>query len=420
MKKLLSLFILSATLFAACSDEPTNQGPKDPVLTLTSEDLIEVAYNGGQFTIEYTLENKLPDVPITVTCDADWIKDITVALDIDFRVENNPDFFGRETTILVEHATESFTVTVRQDGIELAADVEYKAPKLNGEYYGTSYSPGYNYFIILSNNGATGWNPSSYDTYYRIDLYSDTPAADPSAPVVPVGTYHIDYTNSGLPGTLGAFYTVRLDVTPELGMVENKINDGTLIVTETGLEAIFMFADGEIHHVTYEGSLVLGYDAPEEPDHYSYLTEDYIFENEGATLRAIYYGDYYGLGYGNWEIQLMETTGPINGAYFSIDIVADSMEYAESAFIGEYEGVAKESLAPNTFLAGKDGSLFRMVEDDYIVNESGSYLFEGSVKIEQNGGSILVTIDCLDDLGHKISGTYDCSSIEIYDWNSMQ
>lgn len=411
MKRLFSAFILATLLFAACSeDEPQ---VKQPVLTLLSEDTIEVTSSGGEFTIEYSLENQLPETPILVTCDAAWIKDLTTAFSITFRVESNSDFIDRETEIRVEHATESFTVKVVQSGIELEPDVEFQAPKLNGEYIGNTHCPGYNYFLILSTHGTTGWSALGVDTYYRIDLYSDVPASDASAAVVPPGVYRLDTSNSGVPGTFSQSHSVRFDIT-ESSFVEDKVNYGTVVVTETGLEATFMYKSGVIHRVTYEGSLVLRYDSVEEPDHYTFLTEDYIFAHENATLRAFYYADHYGLGYGNWTIHLMETVEPINGDFFLLDIVTDNMEYTQSALVGDYLGVSPETeLDKNTFFAGF-GSQYRVVDSDYIDNYSGSYLFEGNIKIEESGTGLLVTIDCLDDLGHKISGTFDCPKVELH------
>ena len=80
---------------------------------------------------------------------------------------------------------------------------------------------------------------------------------------------------------------------------------------------------------------------------------------------------------------------PINGDYFSFDVVCNSLGNTAEAVYGSYVGVASEAeVKPNTFLAGAmDGSQFmnswyKLVEDDYIVQASGGPMMSGNISVD--------------------------------------
>ena len=180
--------------------------------------------------------------------------------------------------------------------------------------------------------------------------------------------------------------------------------------------------DGKVHRVIYEGSLELGYIPVPEPDYYSTLTEDYTFNHTEGILRINYYGDYYGVGAANWVVSMVLPGAKVNGDYFSIDLVANTDEYNVSSIFGTYTCAADESqVAKNTFIAGDYVdrkflySWYFVCVDDTFGSDDIAPLTDGTITISDVNGKYVVEYDCMDDNGHKIQGTYTCSTFEMYD-----
>ena len=422
MKKLFFLLTLSLLAFTAC--EKSQKEVDNAVLNITSGELLNFEATGGKGTITYTLENAKKNALPTATSGAEWISDITVAQDITFNVAATDTSDERSAVIVVAYGEQSYTIHIRQAGDPYAGleiDVEFVATALNGEYYGTAYSTDPNYFAILSKNGTTGWSDLYVDTYYRFDIYSKT-ATDSNAPVLPLGTYTLDEYSVGEGDTFGQFYSVRMETFQSGQYQETKIEDGYITITENKIEAILKMENGEVHRVVYEGSLALGYIPVPEPDYYSTLTEDYTFNHDNGVLRINYYGDYYGVGAANWVVSMVLPGAKVNGDYFSIDLVANTDEYNVSSIFGTYTCAADESkVAKNTFIAGdyQDGkfqySWYFVCVDDTFGSDDIAPLTDGTITISEVDGKYVVTYDCMDDNGHKIQGTYTCSTLEMYD-----
>ena len=418
MKKIFLLLATALVAFVAC--EPTEQPGGDSVkgtLSVT-ETSVDVAFYGGEGTINYTLEGADANSKPAATTNVEWVNNITVGESIKFNVDFNNVEEARVATLAITYGEQSFNVFVRQaEG--MAVDVEFVATALNGEYYGTAYSADPNYFAILSKNGTTGWSDLYLDTYYRFDLYSKS-ATDASAPVLPQGVYAYDYLNSGMGDTFGDFYSVRMQTFQDGRYVETKIEDGVVIITENKFEAILKMVDGKVHRVVYEGSLALGYIEVPAPDYYSTLTEDLTFDHPDGTIRLNYFGDYYGIDASNWTVSLVLPGTNINGDYFMLDIVTDSVAFEASNIVGTYNCVAEADVAKNTFIKGtySDGfasSWYFVAVDNYYGTDDVAPLVDGTITIREEGVKFVVEFDCMDDNGHKIAGTYTCSGLEMYD-----
>ena len=415
------MLAVALVAFTACETPEGPEGGNKAKGTLTvTEKSVDVAFYGGEGVVNYTITDGEEGAKPTVTVNQEWVNNITVADTITFNVDFNNVEESRVATLNVAYGEQSFDVFVRQaEG--MAVDVEFVATALNGEYYGTAYSQDPNYFAILSKNGTTGWSDLYLDTYYRFDIYS-TQSTDASAPVLPQGVYAYDYLNSGVGDTFGDFYSVRMETYENGQYKETKINDGVIIITENKIEAILKMVDGKVHRVVYEGSLALGYIEVPAPDYYSTLTEDHIFNHPDGTIRLNYYGDYYGVGAANWVVSMVLPGTKINGDYFSIDLVANTDEYNVSSIFGTYTCAADESqVAKNTFIAGdyQDGkflySWYFVCVDDTFGSDDIAPLTDGTITISEVDGKYVVTYDCMDDNGHKIQGTYTCSTLEMYD-----
>lgn len=422
MKKFFLFLAVSLLAFTAC--EKSQKEVDNAVLKITSGELLTFEATGGKGTITYTLENAKENALPTATSGAEWVTDITVAQDITFNVAANDTTEDRSAVIVVAYGEQSHTIHIRQAGDPYAdwvVDVEFVATALNGEYYGTKYSADPNYFAILSKNGTTGWSDLYVDTYYRFDLYS-TSTTNENAPVLPHGVYTFDKSDMGIGGTFGHPRSVRLETFQNGQFKETQIEEGVVIISENKFEALLKLVDGKVHRVVYEGSLELGYIPVPEPDYYSTLTEDYTFNHDNGVLRINYYGDYYGVGAANWVVSMVLPGAKVNGDYFSIDLVANTNEYNVSSIFGTYTCAADESqVAKNTFIAGDYVdrkflySWYFVCVDDTFGSDDIAPLTDGTITISDVDGKYVVEYDCMDDNGHKIKGTYTCSTLEMYD-----
>ena len=423
MKKL--LFILAAGLFALTACEPTNgpQGGNDEKKGTLAvvEKSVDLAFYGGEGVINYTLTDAAEGAKPTVEANQEWVSNITVADKITFDVALNGTTEQRAAIITVSFGEQTQQVFVNQAaGYEI--DVEFTATAINGEYYGTNYSADPNYFVILSKNGTTGFSDMYIDTYYRLDIYSKTPAGDPLA--LPEGVYTFDYLDQGYGNTFGIGYSYLLQTFENGNYKELSFEDGVIIVTENKIDAIFVFQNGEVHHVVYEGSLELGWLAFPEPEYYSTLSEDYSFNHNNGVVRFFHYGDYYNVGGSNWSITAMLPGDPLNGDYILVDLVADkvSTNVNPDDAVGTYTCVASDALvAKNTFIAGgMDGNSYtyswlQYVVDNYIDHSRRAPITDGTITIAAEGTGYLLTFDCMDDNGHKITGAFNCPTVELYD-----
>ena len=435
MKKFFLLFAMALFAFAACEPTTTPEGPNNGetpgngteqptngTLTVT-EKSVELAFYGGEGTINYTLTNAEEGDKPSVVANQEWVSNITVTDKITFDVELNSTTEQRVAIITVSYGEEqSFQVFVNQDaGYEI--DVEFTAKAINGEYYGTKYSADPNYFVVLSEKGTTGFSDIYLDKYYRFDIFSKTPKGDVLA--LPEGIYTFDYLNQGYGNTFGISYSYYLNPSQDGNYRETMFDDGVIIVTENRVEAFLVLNDnGEVHHVVYEGSLELGWLEFPEPEYYSTLSEDYSFAHNNGIIRFFHYGDYYGVGGSNWTITVMLPGEPLNGDYFMIDLNTDSVSTQTNSddVIGTYTCVASEAdVDQNTFTAGSlDGNSYEFswlqyVVDNYVDHSRRAPLAGGTITIAKEGDGYLVTFDCVDDNGHKITGTFNCPTAEVYD-----
>ena len=414
------MLAVALVAFTACETPEGPQGSNEEVkgTLAVTEKSVDVAFYGGEGVVNYTITDGAEGAKPTVTVNQEWVNNITVADTITFNVDFNNVEESRVATLNVAYGEQSFDVFVRQaEG--MTVDVEFVATALNGEYYGTAYSQDPNYFAILSKNGTTGWSDLYLDSYYRFDLYSTT-TTDASAPVLPHGVFTFDYYDLGVDGTFGHPRSVLIETFENGNLVESQIEDGVLFITDNKIEAYIKFVNGKVHHVVYEGNLGLGYIPLEEPDYYSTLTEDLIFDHADGTIRLNYFGDYYGLGASNWTVSLVLPGTNINGDYFIIDIVTDSVEFNASNIVGTYTCVEEADAAKNTFIAGYyeggfGSSWYFVAVDNYYGTDDVAPIVDGTITIAQEGVNFVVTFDCMDDNGHKIAGTFTCSGLEMYD-----
>ena len=119
MKKLFYLLLCLPLAIASCTppqtEEPAPNGP-NPVLILTSDDVISVKAEGGQATVEYTLLNAKEGVEFTAEYEAEWISNLTFGETITFDIAVNENAEPREAKMTFKYDVASMEVTVKQGG----------------------------------------------------------------------------------------------------------------------------------------------------------------------------------------------------------------------------------------------------------------------------------------------------------------
>lgn len=397
------------------NDEQPN-GETEKLLTLLTEKSMSFDAKGAvDCKILFELKGVDADAVPEVTCNALWIDEMhsgkTIVM---FNVLPNSTTEERNTEITVSYEDMSFSVDITQSGLQI--DVEHRAQVLNGEYCvpntGCISSRNGNYFAILSMNGTTGFAHLYIDQYYRFDFYSDVKPANDRTPSIPHGTYRLDPDNTGDAWTFSHSYSTRLEPKEDGSYVENYFTDGVVVVKNNSIDALLTLDNGEIHHVVYNGNLELTYMVIENNGPYSWLEEDYNFNHSGGIIRLLYYGDY--TEGSNWVVQVMECQNPINGDYFSIDLMAPATGFVADYVCGSYTKATDNPYQGSTYTEAQ----YAVIEDDYVNPRAGAPIVSGTITIERDGLDFVLTFDCVDDLGYKITGTFRCGQLEMYDKSS--
>ena len=429
MKKLFALVALCAVAFSACENtgnEQTEQTNANLVLKITnpSSGILEFPSAGGNGDIQFTLtqEETRSTAPadVTATSDAEWITDITVGKDkITFLVAQNEDE-ERSDYITIKYKDQVKFVAVEQAGYE-RPDVTFKATHLNGTYWGKfPTTKGFNYLVILGDKSCPHYlTKEAGSTEYRFNIYSDVSSAFNKIHRVPVGTYKMDHSSSGDPGTIDgnkdqSYYLSSNDT-------DSPFADATMVVTETSIIVDVTFFDGKKHHVEYKGSLIYeGYTEGTFADIYpvSAYTKDITFNVTGGHVDAYFRGDHYGTGCNVWFMQLVEEKVPhYNGVYMVLDLIVPKSEGGVNdldIINGEYPIFKQkpdnyEYTIPNGLL--RDDCLqmhawYLTCVEGQLDMSTAAPLTSGSVKVTKDGTNFLFEIDSTDDKGNKLTGTF--------------
>ncbi|MBR4046549.1 MAG: BACON domain-containing protein [Alistipes sp.] len=309
----------------------------------------------------------------------------------------------------------SFNWTGVVEGFNLAGgttkeDIIFAASFFGGEFLSAedAYAPANNYFFVLSDTVADGGTPAPNSTFFYFDLWSNETN---DTNTVPNGVYEYDMTDSCEHGTAGAFYTYGF-VTNDSGVPTWYIyNEGTVTVTDGKIEAIFILEDGRTATITYEGDLSLGStsggDNNDPNTSYSTLTSDIEFNETGFSCVNEYYADWYSSDTDNWWVTLYEDGESKSGKYFQLDLLADF--YADNWGL-EYKPWSVGNLV-NTYIPGDisdnglTGCWYAELTNGNVTGQMAP-IFDGTINVSFNDdGSKTFTFDCVDDAGHKITGT---------------
>lgn len=429
MKKLFALVALCAFAFSACEnggDKQTEQTNANLVLNITAptNGILEYPALGGVGEITFSLTEEetrsAATAEVTATSDAEWITDITVSKNkITFNVAQNEDV-ERSDYITIKYKDQVKFVAVEQAGYE-RPDVTFKATHLNGTYWGKfPTTTGFNYLIILGDSRSPHYlTKEEGSTEYRFNIYSDVSSAFNKVHRVPVGTYKMDHSSSGRPGTIDGHQDQSYYLSSN--GTDNPYADATMVITETSIVVDVTFYDGKKHHIEYKGSLIYeSYTEGTFADVFpvSAYTKDITFDITGGHVDAYFRGDYYGTGCNVWFMQLVEENYPhYNGVYIVLDLIVPKSEGGVNdldIINGEYPIFTQkpENCAytiPNGLL--RDDCLqmhawYLTCIDGQLDMSTAAPLTSGSVKVTKDGTNFLFEIDSTDDNGNKLTGTF--------------
>ncbi len=422
MKKLFMMLALLGFVFTSCSDDE-NGNDSNAKLTLTSESTVSYNAAGGNYSILYTLENPDASVKIEATTNApEWITDINTQTNGRIFYSVAPNYGeARSGKINVTYGKQGFSVTVNQQkGEPKNYDVEWTAPKVEGYYYGTQYSEGYNYTIILTDNGMNGENFLPNSTYYLVDVYSNVAPANEEKVMAPAGVYTLDGKDTGKAGTISNTYSGYVKTGKSEVLVQTYFSEATLTITETGMELIATI-EGEKHCVKFEGEYSLLVDGGEDSYYYSTLESDVTLNFDENTVGELsYWGDYYACGYANYELYLMPSKPghAMQLEFFTSDATL------ESGIEGTYNLASNwtnNNYEPMTYLPGYvyeyQGQLYPMGCWFIVVGseevEGMAPISDGTITIAKTTtdgkDTYTVTFDCVDDnpeTPHSIKGSW--------------
>lgn len=396
MKKAL-IILCSIIALTACQKETDK-------IKLISPDHLEFSSEGGTGEIIFEITNSDKTIPDAVFTPQKWIHFETADNTIFFTVDPNTSEEERTGEISIMSKSDKVSVTISQSGCENMTT--FTATTLAGSgYYGIyESSTGYNYYVIMSTAGITdNGTLQSNSTYYYFDIYSDTPAQGNTI-TIPAGEYTLQ--NNTNPGSINPQYS-NLTLTSESSYEEFPYTEAKMTVSANSIEAYVTLESGEVHHIIYNGAPVFSGSGSSEG--VSTLTGDHSFDIENGVFVGAYVGDLLYTGCNTCQVYLFEyldeITGEERGDQFQLDL---QLPVGGTDICGTYTPGTTEG----HFIPG------------YADNSSGQYLQQhtwymtagyidfapmvsGTITVSKDANDVYTfDIDCLDDRGNRIYGTF--------------
>lgn len=448
MKRFFLFMVMSVTALAmSCSLDDVDNGDGTPdggapddgtetpgtndenaTLTLTSKGVMYFSQEGGEGVITYTLEGASEDARVEAVCEAEWVtiteESSEESSEVKFTVAPNDLSEGRMTMILLSYDKQSAQVVIEQQGVP---DVEFVASRMNGEFEKKDaiHPDAYKYTFILSQYGTTSdKNYHVDDCYYKFVIYSSVPAS--ADPYLAIGEYSYDADNTYAVDTFADDRSEYVISDKEGKQSVHKIKGGSVVISNNKIEALITLDNGELHKVTYTGSLNLYYFTTINRSPYSTITEDLTFDIKDGAMMLLYDGDSNGVGRASWEVRFMTDAAYMSGDLFAFHVTTENMMYDPELIYSTFTADRDSAHAAGTFDPGYKmnnglfGSWYIPVSGGYFDPNYGAALAEGSFTLEHYGDDeALATLDIVDDCGHKLTGTCHIKYIEIYDRASM-
>ncbi|MBO5890632.1 MAG: hypothetical protein J6Q28_04295 [Alistipes sp.] len=391
MRKLFALMALVTLAFTACNKGEETSASKSSIVAETT--VVEFSRLGGEQVVRFSIKQPQGG-SVTAVESCEWM-DAVVEFNSDLIITVQPnESEARESkvTLKYEHAKD-VTITVKQRANTGGVDVEFKAKRFEGAYFGDSGVSTYNYYIIISDIGAKpNGSGKPNGTYYYFDLYSDV-----DSDVLPNGTYTLDSTNSFAALTIAAnssvYNTTNNDGNVKVAM---SYKSATVTVEDNKFEAIIELENGEKHLVTYDGDLGIYFDN-------TTFTEDFTFDIKGASITATNYGDVYKVGMQAWYIEAVK-----GDDLFMLELLSASTE-SPAGLYTQLTGALNEGyenkFIPGFLEDGLQGTWYAKLTNNTIKGDVMAPVVTGIIQVVIDESGATINFSNKDDAGFKIEGS---------------
>lgn len=394
---------MCAVMFTACENEG---GETYTSALFPTQREVKFGKSGGEEIIKFTIQNPVGG-KVTAEENAEWLE---------ARIEMNSELIitaeanegeARETVITLKYAgaKDVEIIVTQKDGNSSDYDAEFEAKFLEGTYFGKQYSNNYNYFVIISDIGATTKGEvKSNGTYYFFDFYSKV-AGNEESPILPNGTYTFDANNTLGDLTFsneGSWFQVQED-----GKTVRAVSykSATVVVENGTFEATIELTNGEHHYVTYEGDLTVASD-------YIYTTfaDNFKFTFDGAQITATNYGDIQGNGLQAWYIEAVKGDDLFMLEIFTTNANSPAGYYAA---LTESDSNYENKFIPGIISDGMAGTWYAKLTNGTIKGDVMAPIVSGLVQVSVNGSSATIIFSSKDDAGNNIEGSVSGSYTKV-------
>lgn len=296
------------------------------------------------------------------------------------------------------------------------SDYKLAASVFTGYYYGTTYAGNgeYVYDIWLSDKPLDAKGETQYGgTYYVLSVYVENEPVSLDALEIPEGTYMLGERGKSFAGTFD-YYESKAISTTDAGekIFLSTFDEGILTVSKHGGEYVFdatlIDKEGKSHHVAYKGQAPISVVAGNTP--ISTLRDDYQVNIPGdAIAYAMYMGDYYSVGGGEWIVAIMPSK---DGDGLALDLTAESLDFNAGIPSATYVADNGGYPHPGQYNRGYIGTLESPGGTMYFDIKDQSYdgfapAISGNLEIEnKGGGQYKMTFDFTDDKNHRWYGEW--------------
>ena len=300
-------------------------------------------------------------------------------------------------------------------------DVDLIMTEVGGMYYHNNYSEvenSYDYNVVLCNHTKVydlytgGIDVKAGNAYLFLDIYSDVAAPNYSASFkIPNGTYTVDVENTTNPGTVAVEYSSLAIIDAE-GLVEAEVmlTSGTVTVTDHLIDAMIIGDDGKVYHVQCVNKTVDNSEAygAMQLDGYptTTLEADHAmnFTTEGAFVYADNYEDYFIIGKNLWVVSVLDEVSLYETQLMLLVDSAKELPAGTYAISGDINKEVALFGYMDPYYGSAVGCWMIQYDENYDLGGMAA-LKSGNITVAFEGETATVTIDAVDEAGHKITGT---------------
>ena len=289
-------------------------------------------------------------------------------------------------------------------------DYDIELTVFNGTYYSTMFAVTHNYYTTLSDMpfDADGYSQNG-GTYYILDLYAGEPA-DGNNPMLPEGTYSVDYSGTYPAMTFNGSISSGLSTTLDGDVIFNvDFTDGTLDVSYEGdniiIEGVLTDDAGKTHHIYYNGPASYENYGSGGGDDDGTIQED--IHIDAMTATSTYYSG--GTDQMCLILQFSDLTdGMAPGTVLTVETY---MNRNAEGYITPGEYTVDGSGDPFTLYPGDNFMGFLLLgtyaqQYDEYGNEAFGFISEGTMNVSGGEGNYTITCDFTTLEGYSITAEW--------------